>query len=334
MNPRVRRGLAAALTAAALALLGACAQPEPPEVAADPPPEQPLPVLTVDQQNAVLAAVGDAMATADASADADALAPRVAGPAAEMRGASYALQSASDGELVPQPFTSEQQVTVVGATDEWPRAFMAVTVEPEGGTVPLILSLRQNGPRDPYVLLGWSRLLPGVQTPSVAAPTIGSAQLGGDAEGLVLTPIETLEHFADLLWNPESAYADEFGSDPYRPLIQDERDTLAQSVDEAGEVTMGATAGLPLVAFQTADGGAITMGSVESTVELTKTVEGSTLSVGGEIASALGADEVEVASALTATYLQSVTFYIPPAGSEDPVQLIGAERVLMSVTQE
>lgn len=333
MSTRARRGLAAATTAAVLALLGACAQPVP-EVEADPPPEQPLPVLTVEQEDAVLAAIGDTMATADASADADALEPRVTSAAEEMRRASYALQSASDGEIVPQPFATEQQVTVVGATDSWPRAFMTVTQVPEGGTVPLILSVRQEGPRDDYELVGWSRLLPGVQTPSVAAPAIGSAQLGSDAEGLRATPTEALEHFADLLWNPESEYADEFGEDPYRPLIQDERDSLAASVEEAGEVTLRAEAGSPLLALQTADGGAITMGTLTSTVELSKTVDGSTLTVGGEIASALGQDEVEVASSLTATYMQTATFYIPPAGSDSPIQLIGAERVLMSVTQE
>ena len=72
-------------------------------------------------------AVVDQLAAADAALDPALLAPRVSGPAAEMRAAGYTVRRAMPEKGVLTPVGGERLVDVVPQEQEWPRTVMTVT---------------------------------------------------------------------------------------------------------------------------------------------------------------------------------------------------------------
>lgn len=330
-SPRRRRLSVAAVALALSAVLAGCAEEIPaPELTVEPPPEFAPPAVTEERAQEIFDQVEEVIAAGDAAGDIELMRSRVAAPAIDFRATQYALQSATGGADVPQTLWTDSELFVVTATDSWPRSILAVSDPTEGTTVRLYLALMQNGPRDPYQLVAWSRLLPGVPTPTFAASDIGSAPIAADQSGLVLTPTDALTHLADVMSNAESAFAGEFAPDPFRTFVASELDGLRQGVEVAGEVSTSSVAGPPVSAIATANGGAVVMGTVDSTVTLRKTIDGAELTLAGQMAALGGAEPVDAAA--VATYKQMVTLYVPPTGDPNPqVQLLGAERVLASV---
>lgn len=329
MSRRQELARRAAGAAVGAVLLAGCAG-APPQADPEPEPREPLPALTVDQGDAVLNAVAETVAAADAALDEEALARRAAAPARDLRAAQYTLAERSDGERRPSPLTTEDQVLVVGATEGWPRTVMAVTQPPEGSNAPLLVVLEQSGPRDLYKLTSWVRLFPGVQTPEMAGPESGSAQLSGDAEGFLASPSETVARYGDLLAKGgESDHAEFFAPDPYvrqqREAVEANRSSL-QGIADVRLTAAGQREGV--VALETADEGALVVGLVETSIDYVKTLAGSTLSLGGEIGDWLG--DGDVPSVANVRHASMVAFYVPPAGAGETVTVLGAERVLTS----
>lgn len=330
MRARDIRRAGAGLTVAA-ALLAGCAAVLP-QTSPDPVPTPPLPVLEREQVDSVLAAVAETLAAADEARDGDALAARVENPALAMRTAQYLLADRSGGSRAPTPLTTDDQILVVGATDTWPRTVMAVTQPPEGATVPLLLVLRQEEPRAQFKLWTWARLFPGVETPALASPEVGSAEVAADAEGLAMTPAEAIARYADVLEKgDESEHGDLFDGDPFRSQIRDALTRDRASVE--GIATIGMTARPvenQVVALATADGGAVVVGAIRVSTTYTKTLEGSTLVLGGEVGDWLDSGTVPSAAAI---HHDTVVALVVPAPADDvTVPVVGAERVLVDVS--
>jgi hypothetical protein len=330
---RAPRAAAAAATLAAAAVLAGCAAPIP-TPNPDPEPAEPLPVLGVTQTEDVLTAVDEALAAGDEARDVDALRPRVEDPALAMRAAQYTLQERSSGERNPTPLTTSDQVLVIAATDGWPRTLLAVTEPPEGTTSPLLLTLRQDDPRAQYRLWSWARLFPGVETPPFASPEIGSAELPADATGFVATPAETVSRYADVLVKgSESEYAGQFASDPFVEQIRSSVDTARDNLDGIAEVSYaaGPVEG-QVVALGTADEGAVVVGVLSTSLTVRKTLQGSTLRLGGELGQWLG--DGTVPSIARATYTSIVAFEVPAAAEGATITVLGAERALVDVARQ
>jgi len=337
LRDRVLR--AGALTLAAAAVLAGCAVPLP-EVEADPAPEGPQPALDEPQVDRVLAAVGESLAAADAAQDASLLAPRVSGPALKLREAEYVLAQAtadSDSPTAPQTLTTEPQVIAVSQGEDWPKTIFVFTTIADGMNTPLLLGLQQDDPRSPYHLFSWVRLLPEVTTPPMAVIAEGSPQVAPDAEGLVLTPTQTIAAYADVLSDSESDYANTFAPDVFRTFVNEDRIAIAESVEDAGEYTeaFAADTDVAPVSLATADGGAIVFGAIRSTQTYERTVDDSEMTVGGQIALLAGEEgSIGVETSVTASYYLTVAFYVPPAAEGATIQVLGAERVLDAVTTE
>lgn len=323
-----QRMLAGAVLAGAL-LLTACAEEPAPVFTPPPVPEFAPPALTDAQASAVLEQVEQVVAEADAATDASLLEPRVAEAAAAFRGTEYALQSATEGSWTPQEIWTDSDIFVVTATDTWPRSVLAVSNPTAGTTVRLYLGLVQDGPRDPYRLVAWSRMLPGVETPTFVDPEIGSAPVTADQSGLRVTPVAALDQLAAIFTDPAGDAAADWGEDPFREFLATELEGLRTGVEVAGEVSTTTTAGEVIFGIGTAEGGAVVMGTAQTVLTLRKTIEGAELTLAGEMA-ALGGEEA-VEAAANAVYDEMVTLYIPPEGSDAPLQLLGVERVLASV---
>jgi len=322
-----RRPLAAVAGAVLALALAACAPPLP-----TPQPDA-VPVvlpaaLSTAQVERVLAGLGETLAAADAAASVEALGPRVAGPAATLRAAQYVRLAAGDATALTV-IPAEGQTLVVPVTDTWPRTAMVVTAAPEDLRAPLLLTLVQDAPRDPYRLWSWVRLFPGVQMPPTTQPGIGSAPVAVDDAALVLSPTDVLAQYVDVLTNRDSSpYAATFAVDPLRTAVAAQRDGWAAAVADKGALAETYQAlGAPH-ALATADGGAIVVGTVQTVTSITLT--DSTLTIGDLTAALLGGTVVK--SNLTITWLSVVAFRVPPAGSADPVQVLGAEHAPVQVT--
>lgn len=327
------RRFAAALTLALTATLAACGSGQLPEPSAEPAPATPTAVIEVAHLEQILQQVGETLAAADAASNGDQLAGRVSGPAEAMRRAEYQLAAASGGENAVTPLVTDAQVEIVAATDGWPRVVHVVTVIPEGTNLPLLLTLVQPEARANYTLWSWVRLLPGVQMPLTVNAAAGSPVLPPDSDALRVTPAQAVEYYADLLdQGADSEFVDLFAADAFRETQEAELSNLndavsavasaeqSWSVNDAGTYSLG-----------TDSGGAIVVGVLDKTLSVQRTVAGSSLTVGAPF-SFNGSSAVK--GTLSAAYLVTVAFYVPPAGSEEQIQVLGAEAVLTGVTRD
>lgn len=319
---------AAVLAAAAVVLAGCAAplpNPEPDAVPAATPP-----ALAAEQVEEILADVAATLEEADEETSADALAPRVTGPARTIRTVEYTLADAGDDEAIT-PVPAGAQTVVVPTTTEWPRTVMVITPAPEDLRAPLLLTLVQSEPREPYRLWSWARLFPGVETPSTAQPEVGSRAVEPGSADLVMTPTEALERYVEVLGEgDDSEHAEAFLTDPLREGIAQTRAAFEDLVGENGSLTETYQAQDGPLALATADGGAIVVGTVQTVTTIT--LEDSTLTIGDETEALLGEDTVE--SNLEITWLSVVVFHVPPQGSDRPVEVLGAEHSRIEVTGE
>lgn len=334
-----RLSLGALLVAAALLLAG-CAIPLP-AVEADAAPDGPQPALDEPRLENVLAAVSETLAAGDAAQDPALLDPRVYGPALQTRTAEYRLAAATAGTenaTALQPIVTEPQTVVVSNDETWPKTIFVVTTIGEGLNTPLLVGLQQNSPREQYRMFAWVRLLPDTTTPATAISAEGTPSVAPAAEGLVLSPEQTLAAYADVLTNDTASQsAATFGPDYFHSAVLADRTVIQDSVSEAGSYaeTFSVVDFAP-ISLATADGGAIVIGSLRSDQRYELTEEGGELTVSTPQVLALEGvtDPIDVTGALTATYFVTVAFYVPPAADGATIQLLGAERVLDDVTTE
>ena len=332
-TPRSRRLLVAAGCALVLGLT-ACAAPLP-----QPEPE-PVPAVapaatTGFQAQDGLTDVGEVRAAADAALDAAQLPPRVEGPALAVRTAEYARATATAGAKPPTALPTDEQALIVPQTDTWPRTQLVVTKQPDDLQAPRILVMQQTAPREPYRLWGWGRMGAGVQMPATAAPETGSPVLAPDATGLLVTPTEALQQYADVLANgAASPYAASFQLDTFRTSIEAARAATVAGVQAAGSATETYTPeAAPVVTLQTVDGGAIVVGQLTTVSTVTLTVAGGTIPISDPFYAALTGKQ-SAASNFVRTFTDVLVMYVPPAGSGALVQLLAAEHAVTSATAE
>ncbi|MCL3860472.1 hypothetical protein [Actinotalea sp. K2] len=332
MSPTTRIGRAGvAFAVLGPLLLAACAPPLP-EPTPDAEPAVVQAALSTDQVERVVEQVAAVLAEADAGGSAETLDPRVTGPAEAVRSVEYRLAAAGvEQALTPVP--EGIQTIVVPATTTWPRTVMVVTEPPEDLQAPLLLTLVQPRPREAYELWSWVRLFPGVQMPATTEPGLGSPTVpGGEESGLLVPPEDVIPRYVDVLTSgTESEHAATFAEDPMRAQIVGVRDSLSASLAEQGslvETYQPAFDGVTR-SLATADGGAVVVGAVETVTTIT--LDDSTLTLGaGETVALLGGDTIT--ESLTTTWLSMVAFYVPPAGSSDPVVVLGGEHTPTEVT--
>ncbi len=321
------RGRRAALLVAAALTLAACSTPLP-EPQPDAVPAAVPPAVSTDQVEDVMEEVAAVIAAADAATEPALLDPRVAGPAREIRGVEYLLARAGDPSAVTS-IPPVAQTIVAPTTDTWPRTVMVVTEPPADLQPPLLLTLVQDDPRSPYRLWSWARLFPGVEMPATAQPEVGSAPVAPDEADLAVPPAEVVTRYVDLLTNgPASPFVGTFTDDPLRTGITGTRDAFAGVVGTNGTLTETyAPLDTGPYAIATADGGAIVVGGFRTVTAIT--LADSTLTIGDQTAALLGTPTV--ASNLTIGWLSVVAFAVPPAGSTDPVRVLGGEHSRIQV---
>lgn len=332
---RTRSATAALTVVAALALSGC--SPELPQPVPAPAPAVPPPATTIEQTDRILQDVGTVLAAADAASSPAELTRRVSGPALTLRTAEYAIAAATAGAQPVTALPVSAQALVVPSTTEWPRTELVITEQPDDLSNPRLLVLRQESPRAPYTLWGWTRLLPGAQMPAMATPAIGSPPLAADAPGLVATPADVVTQYADVLANgAASAFAAGFATpDPFREQIEFGRGQYQAAVANGAGTFTQTYAAVPdqVVAFATADGGALVVAGMTTASSLqvdeasfVVPPEFAAVSGGAMPAGAVLRNNLDFAST------DVVAFYVPPADAGAPVRVLGGEHTFTSAS--
>ena len=332
MKP-TRRALLSAGGASALALsLAACSKSQP-KTAQTQASGTPIaePVLNDKQLSEILQRVQTGLAAADKEKNADKLKEVMSGPAARIRAAEYATASASGNNDFIHPMTTTIQGGGVGQTAGFPRNAAAASE----GASPSLISLEQNSARDQFKVWAWVQGFS--EKKNIPVLTKQSAQrakqVTADSAGLVTTPKAALDAYVDALNHPEGENGKAFPDDLLRQKVQAARTTNLSSL---GEVTVTATAGkdgFQGLQMEEGDGGALVYTTLTYTVVYKRTVDGSDLTLQGDVAALMGGNQ-KIVGTVTATYDSMVAFSIPKEGSKDKVAVLGAETALMKVDRD
>ena len=332
MKP-TRRALLSAGGASALALsLAACSKSQP-KTAQTQASGTPIaePVLNDKQLSEILQRVQTGLAAADKEKNADKLKEVMSGPAARIRAAEYATASASGNNDFIHAMSTTIQGGGVGQTVGFPRNAAAASE----GASPSLISLEQNSARDQFKVWAWVQGFS--EKKNIPVLTKQSAQrakqVTADSAGLVTTPKAALDAYVDALNHPEGENGKAFPDDLLRQKVQAARTTNLSSL---GEVTVTATAGkdgFQGLQMEEGDGGALVFTTLTYTVVYKRTVDGSDLTLQGDVAALMGGNQ-KIVGTVTATYDSMVAFSIPKEGSKDKVAVLGAETALMKVDRD
>ena len=321
-----RRAFLSAGGASAIALsLAACSRSQPKTaqtVASGTPIAEP--VLNDKQLAEILQRVQTGLAAADKEKNADKLKEVMSGPAARIRAAEYATASASGNDSFIHAMTTKIQGGGVGQTIGFPRN---AAVASEGDKSVSIISLEQGSARDQFKVWAWVQGF-AVQA-SIPVLTKQSAQhakqMTAESTGLVATPKAALDSYVDALNHPDGENGKAFPDDDLRRKVQNARATDLKSL---GEVTVTAVPGQ-----EEGDGGALVFTTLTFTVVYKRTVDGSDLTLQGDVAAHMGGNQ-KILGTVTATYDSMVAFSIPKEGSNEKVTVLGAETALMKVERD
>jgi len=332
----IAAGLSFGAPAAAQAALPFTASPsaESAGPAADAGSEATPPVVLDSQLERILSEVSATVTEADAAKDAKLLSTRAAGSAATLREANYTTAAKVPETDAPEPVAAEPLMTdlIMGGT-EFPRSIVAVTQGPEN-EVPQALMLVQESARQNYKLVSAIKMLPGTTFPQRPAGGTGVNPAPADsAEGLAIAPQAAVNGLADALTNPDGENKDTFAANTFAEAVTKFQKTVLSSPDnEFADITFKHTS-VPANtrALRTADGGAIVFGYMDSSYASVPREAGDSINLEGTVYEKL-TGETSTEDGIDVKYGEGVMLYVPPAGSTDRIQVIGAVQELLSAT--
>ncbi|WP_285117134.1 hypothetical protein [Leifsonia sp. fls2-241-R2A-40a] len=299
------------------------------------------PAVTVPQLERIVKRISESAAQADAQASADLAKVRFVGPALQLREANYAIRAKkADEPALPAIPASPIVLSLPQATDAWPRTVAAVIQSPKDakGTAqaPIALTLVQATPRDNYQVEYAVSLEPKAKVPNLAPASIGSAVVPPDSKLLALPPSKVAAAYGDILMNGDaSTFAKQFNA---------EGDTLRTQVGAEWKAkqkaAVPATASLAFatapgtgtdVAMATNDSGAIVWTDLQETQTLKVVEAGAEVSAGVTAAALTGAASSK--TGIESTFGYQLAFYVPPAGSDAKITLLGFAQGMIAAKQ-
>ena len=334
VRPRGRRAARfLALPLAGVLALGACAPSAAPveEDIEEPATTQalaPYPAVTELQFSRIMSRVADQIRLADEELSINTLGVRVEEPTLSARRAAYIISRADpqSGSIVPIP-ASPIRLVVPQQTTTWPRSvFGIIQDEADLDSPSLGVVLKQLDPRSQYELSYAIVLNPQVQLPDLPSASLGAPKLSAESKLTRVPPREIIARYADVLRNgPASPFAREFAlaNDPLYAQAGPDAEALRQeSFGDTVQVTWESTPGeSEVVAFSTADSGAIVMGTIMER-ELVQPVQS-----GAAVNSSIAVRALTSLSQSTEGFdVQSqlqILWYVPPVGSEEAIRVLG-----------
>lgn len=291
------------------------------------------PVVLGNQLARILGAVASTVADADAASEAKRLVSRVDGGALELRTGSYAVRAGNEGAAAPAPIAAEPVLLEMIPTGmEWPRTVVALT-QGADNPVPQALLLVQETPRDNYRLTSAVQMLPGSTFPSPPVPGATGPVPLDDAGALATAPQAAVASIAEFLTNPSGSNAETFEENSFAEAITEyQAGVVADPGNRAANITFTHAAEDDRTqALLTADGGAMVFGYLTHTYSSVPKSEGDTIDLKGTVYQSLTGREVSERG-IDVNYGEAVMMYVPPAGSDNKIRVIGAAQQLLSAT--
>ncbi|GAA2175358.1 hypothetical protein GCM10009784_17420 [Arthrobacter parietis] len=289
------------------------------------------PVLLESQLDRILATVATSVTEADAAADATLLEQRVAGAAATLRTANYSVRSQADDVPAPTPVAADPVLaSMIPTGNDWPRTVVALT-QGESNPVPQALVLVQEDPRSNYRLTSSIQMLPGTTFPTAGSPE-GLQEIPVDGgEDLVASPQDAVAAIADYLTSPDGGNAGTFEPNSFADAITSfQSDVVADAGNDSAEITFTHE---PVAehtsAISTGDGGAMVFGYLEHTYSSVPEGPGDSIALEGTVYETLTGEE-STEEGIDVRYGEAVMMYVPAAGSEKKITVIGAAQQLLS----
>ncbi|WP_120340041.1 hypothetical protein [Cryobacterium soli] len=300
------------------------------------PAEVKAPAVTTPQLERIVGDIVSLTAAADAGLDADSIATRFTGPALEQRLANYKIRTA-DGSFAPTTALPDSPMTLTlpQQTDTWPRVVMTVLQSEDESTVPtMALILKQESPRENYLVEYAIQLEASAKVPGVAPATIGASLVPPDSKLISMAPEAVGPAYADILLNGDASASFplfQAEGDSARTLLgvdskQKQKDALEDTA--AMEFTNAAGSG-DVVALSTNDSGSIVAVSVNEITTVTSVNGKATIEPTSGPSKALSGI-TKTTKGIQNTYSEQLLFHVPAAGSTDKIVLLGFSQGLIS----
>lgn len=257
----------------------------------------------------------------------DNLASAMSGPELAIRTSEIQIAQKT-GKLDPKTtIPNDITQTIIPTDNGWPRSIFSITTTTEDQQSKRLLVFSQDTARSNYKLWGVARLFQGVKLPKFAIPSVGSKMGKQNDRGLVMTPAQAVQRYADVLQNgTNSQYANDFADDYFRTDLGKISQTVQEGMERNKGTQQQVFTSVPdqIKVMQSAEGGDLVVAQINS--EWTRTAgEGRESQPASDAERALFGDN-KPTSTMKVTYVNVVALYVPPHGSDAKVTAIGAER--------
>lgn len=296
------------------------------------------PAATEGQVARIVDRIAEVIAEADATGNGDLLATRMDGAALELRLANYTIRAADAGiAALPAIPAGPVKLVLPQQTDTWPRTVLAIIQDEADPTIaPVALFLEQPSARENYKVSYAITLEPAAVLPEVAPADIGTARLQPDSPLLRVAPTEVALAYADILEKDveSSSYLDfEAEGDSLREAVGlAKKKEIVASLPATAAVTFGHAIGAadPIV-LATIDSGALIAVNLYETTSVVPTEAGAAVNPSGSVKALSG---VAVSTkGVIATYGDQLLFYVPPAGADGKIVLLGYSQGLVKASE-
>jgi hypothetical protein len=351
-RPKGRRAMGRGMVVPAFAIgttlaLGACTAdgvmtigPSPSPLVSDAVDAPSTPPIAVNERQLerIIARVAERIAQADADLDVEVAATRMAGPALELRTASYAIRAEEpDLGAVPALPVGNVRVALPQQTDIWPRTVFAVVEDADDETVPpLAMVLIQDDPRSQYKVHYAVTVVPGNPFPDSPPASLGTARLPADTPLMSVIPAEIAPAYAQLLLEgteSEGAALFDLESDVLIEQIGAQaKASRADSLPETAQIEFSNALGDgDTIVLATADTGGLVTAYILETETVTPIQDGAAVNASGAVEALSGVEQST--EGIVARYGLQLLFYVPPLGSDAPVLLLGYTQGLISAAE-
>lgn len=301
-------------------------------------PAGPYPAVTQAQFERIMARVSNQVALADQNLDAQLLADRLSEPSLSHRSSQYRLRSWDSelGQLVGIP-AEPIRLLVPQQTSSWPRTVVAVIQEgPELNAPTVAVVLRQETPRENYLVSYATLLAPDVVLPPFPPADVGSPRLARDSKLVSLSPEETVSLYGDVLRRgPESRGWLDFDTltdDLYALVGPDGRELRRESFGSQLELSADIVpTDYPIVALATADSGALVFGTLEEIEQVRPLESGATINATPSVRALT--DLPSSSEGFVARYEMQIVWYVPPIGSDERARVVGYGYLLVDANE-
>ena len=299
---------------------------------------KPYPAVTELQFSRIMSSVAAQIRLADEELSINLLGPRVQDPMLSTRRTAYIVQRADpeSSALVPVP-SSPIRLVMPQQTTGWPRSVFGIIQDEEDLESPSLgVVLRQEDPRSQYHLTYAVVLNPQVQLPDLPAANIGAPKLAPDSKLTRISPQDVVAHYSQVInEGTQSEYAREFSlaADPLFAAIGPDAALLRQeSFGETVEVDWETTpTDRDVVAFSTAAGGAIVLGTLSEAEKVMPIQSGATINSSIAVRALTSLSQSSRGFEVD-SHIQ-ILWYVPPVGSEESIRVLGFTYSLMGAKE-